>query len=512
MIRNTTVAVLGGGVAGLTAAHELAERGFAVTLYEANAASFGGKARSIPVAGSGTAGRRDLPGEHGFRFFPGFYRHIPDTMRRIPYPGNANGVLDNLVSVEQMQIARAGDSELHLCVHAPRNMHELLAWIQAVFCLGETGIGIDEAAFFASRLWVLLTSCSERRFAEYEHISWWDFIDAENRSEPYRQYLARGLTRTLVAMRAEHGSARTVGYTLLALLFDAMRPGSTADRVLVGPTNDVWIDPWVDHLRRLEVKFQPGARVVALRVAPDSRRICSVTVEIDGECREVVADHYVCALPHQVLAKLVDAELAVAAPSLANLHRLAAEWMNGIQFDISDWDTPGILYGRPARQCSAQEIRDEVWAQLVAHLDDGAEVVLEEATVIDWFLDPTLEFRGPRAPHNPDPLLVNIAGSWRHRPDAATELDNLVVAGDYVRTSTDLATMEAANESARRAVNAILDRVGARQPRCAVMDMYQPAALAPLRALDRARFALGRSHVMLPETARKLDVGSALSG
>jgi hypothetical protein len=28
----------------------------------------GGKARSIPVPGSGTAGRRDLPGEHGFVF------------------------------------------------------------------------------------------------------------------------------------------------------------------------------------------------------------------------------------------------------------------------------------------------------------------------------------------------------------------------------------------------------------------------------------------------------------
>src|SRR5437773_2345920 len=42
------VAVLGGGMAGLTAAHELAERGFQVTVYERNA--LGGKARSIPVA------------------------------------------------------------------------------------------------------------------------------------------------------------------------------------------------------------------------------------------------------------------------------------------------------------------------------------------------------------------------------------------------------------------------------------------------------------------------------
>src|SRR4051794_22582890 len=78
-----SVAVLGGGMTGLTAAHELAGRGFKVTVYERNA--LGGKARSIPVPGTAAGGRRDLPGEHGFRFFPGFYHHVPDTMRRIPF-------------------------------------------------------------------------------------------------------------------------------------------------------------------------------------------------------------------------------------------------------------------------------------------------------------------------------------------------------------------------------------------------------------------------------------------
>jgi protoporphyrinogen oxidase len=47
-----TVAVLGGGVAGLSAAHELVERGFSVTVYE-RSARFGGKARSYGVRGSG---------------------------------------------------------------------------------------------------------------------------------------------------------------------------------------------------------------------------------------------------------------------------------------------------------------------------------------------------------------------------------------------------------------------------------------------------------------------------
>jgi uncharacterized protein with NAD-binding domain and iron-sulfur cluster len=65
------VIVLGGGVAGMSAAHELAERDFEVVVYETRAIP-GGKARSMPVPGSGIGGRPDLPAEHGFRFFPGF--------------------------------------------------------------------------------------------------------------------------------------------------------------------------------------------------------------------------------------------------------------------------------------------------------------------------------------------------------------------------------------------------------------------------------------------------------
>lgn len=101
-----TVAILGAGVAGLTAAHELAERGFRVTVYERKA--LGGKARSIPVPGSGTGGRLDLPGEHGFRFFPGFYHDLGDTMRRIPYPGNTKGCWENLTRATTYLGARAG--------------------------------------------------------------------------------------------------------------------------------------------------------------------------------------------------------------------------------------------------------------------------------------------------------------------------------------------------------------------------------------------------------------------
>src|ERR1700710_2001122 len=103
----TRVAILGGGVAGLTAAHELAERGFEVIVLEARAIP-GGKARSLPVPGSATGGRSDLPAEHGFRFFPGFYRHVPDTMKRIPGPRPGHHVFDELVAADRMMLAREG--------------------------------------------------------------------------------------------------------------------------------------------------------------------------------------------------------------------------------------------------------------------------------------------------------------------------------------------------------------------------------------------------------------------
>ena len=82
------VIILGGGVAGMSAAHELAERGFAVEVYEKQLVYVGGKARSVDAEKTGENGSPDYPGEHGFRFFPGFYQHITDTMKRIPFGQN----------------------------------------------------------------------------------------------------------------------------------------------------------------------------------------------------------------------------------------------------------------------------------------------------------------------------------------------------------------------------------------------------------------------------------------
>ena len=122
-----TVAILGGGVGGLTAAHELAERGFKVRVYERKPV-FGGKARSIPVPDSGKDGRKPLPGEHGFRFFPGFYKHVTDTMRRIPY-GDRGNTYDNLAVATRVLLARAGQTEITWLARCPTSLDDFRAFL-----------------------------------------------------------------------------------------------------------------------------------------------------------------------------------------------------------------------------------------------------------------------------------------------------------------------------------------------------------------------------------------------
>src|SRR3954454_120320 len=120
----TRVAILGGGVAGLTAAHELAERGFYVIVLEQRGIA-GGKARSLPVPGSAAASRPDLPAEHGFRFFPGFYQHIPDTMKRIP-AGQGRSVFERLAFPTRILLAQAGGrNELISTAGPPQSVDDL---------------------------------------------------------------------------------------------------------------------------------------------------------------------------------------------------------------------------------------------------------------------------------------------------------------------------------------------------------------------------------------------------
>ncbi len=533
-----TVAILGGGVAGLSAAQELVERGLHVRVYERKPV-MGGKARSIPVPNSGVGGRQPLPGEHGFRFFPGFYKHVTDTMHRIPF-GDHGNTFDNLTVATRILLARAGQTEITWVARCPTTLEDLRAFLMELFT--PLGVPLDETAYFVSRLLLVATSCTERRLAEYENIPWWNFIAASKMSNAYQTDLGQGLTRSLVAMRAEESSTRTVGCTQLQLLYGLICPERVFDRLLCGPTSDVWINPWTQYLQKLGVEFFPGTRVVSFET--NGTHVTGTRVETASGQSSISADFYVAALPVEVMAALMTNDLKRAAPSLANLDKLKTRWMNGIQFylskdeplvnghaiylnspwaltsisqrqfwnnvdfrqygdgtiggilsvDVSDWEAPGVVYGKPAQECNVVQIKDEVWTQLKQHLNNSGATPIEDANLVAWFLDPDIEFPNPSQATNAEPLLINTAGSLQYRPEAQVELENFFVASDYVRTYTDIACMEAANEAARRAVNCLLAASGSNAQPAQLWPLEEPDFLKPLQEIDRIRFSLSLPH------------------
>src|SRR3954464_15459577 len=313
------VAILGGGMAGLAAAHELVERGFAVDVFERKA--LGGKARSIPVAGTAAGGRRPLPGEHGFRFFPGFYHHVPDSMRRIPFGKNPNGVWDNLTDATETKSPRTeGRADGTVFGIAPDpNEARTPEGMRRILMDGPTGHGPPphELAYFVERVMVFFASCDERRFGEWEHVSWWDFIHAEGKSDEYKKVLARGLPRAVVAAKERVASTRTIGNMAEAFVYNFQGRGNDGapDRVLNAPTNEAWIDPWVALLRKLGVRFHVGQAVEALQVRR-GRIVSARVVDRRGRRRTIEADWFVSAMPAERARKLWSRPLLALDPSL----------------------------------------------------------------------------------------------------------------------------------------------------------------------------------------------------
>ena len=332
------VAILGGGVAGLTCAHELARHGIAVDVFEASG-SVGGKARSQFVPGTGQGARKDLPGEHGFRFYPAFYRHVIATMLEIHDPLSPTGtVAGNLVSAPEAAVAMGAG--VVAVPRRPRTASEIVRSMKAISQVG--GSARDLAMYLGAHL-RYLTSSERRRDGEIDALSWESFIGADRQgrySDDFRDVLL-ACTRTMVAMDARRGSSRTIGKASSLLLRDSVGRGDV-DRTMMGPTTDCWLDPWWRQLERWGVQFQFDRPV--LRLELECGRLARAwTRGPDGAEIPIEADAYVLAVPLEVASRLVSPALADADPSLRRLGQLdmdvLTDWMVGAQFFLRE-DVP----------------------------------------------------------------------------------------------------------------------------------------------------------------------------
>ena len=317
-----------------------------------------------------------------------------------------------------------------------------------------------------------------------------------------------------------------------AFVYNIMGRGNDGalDRVLNAPTNEAWIDPWVAHAAQARRALPRRARrSTALRVRKgriDGARARSTAAAAAGASRPTGSSPR---CRSSARASCSTRSCSRLDPSLEGMHDLFYDWMNGIQFflrepvdithgHITFIDAPWALtaltqaqfWARPRLRARLRRRHGQVDCLSRRHLQLGrARDPLRQAGQAVHEGGGRARGAGRRSSEHktaadklPDDI-VALVRSWTRRsagtrkrgrntnddaaagqhgrlvgeaPDRrATKIPNLFLAGDYVQTNIDLATMEGANESGRAAVNALLDAVGSKAERVADVQAL-PAA------------------------------------
>ena len=212
-----------------------------------------------------------LPGEHGYRFFPSFYRHVFESMRRTPLydpmgQPTQGTVYDNLVSLPRIGIFSERAAPFIVNWEPPPKADTFSRVERNLQNLQRLDVTSQDITQFALRILRYMTTCPERRAQELEDLSWWDYLEGYNPKTGTRLYryssnfahTVKSSSRILAALDGERGDARTCGNTYVQLLTEALVPTPRSICTLNGPTSEAWFAHWRAHLKRLGVQFHRG--------------------------------------------------------------------------------------------------------------------------------------------------------------------------------------------------------------------------------------------------------------
>ncbi|SHQ88945.1 FAD-dependent oxidoreductase [Mycobacteroides abscessus] len=547
------VAVFGGGPAGLTVAHELVERGFEVDLYE-RAEVLGGKVRSFTHPGTGVDGRADLPGNMGGHFFISSYPNLGDTLSRIPFGEAPGSVVDNLTTGAGGLKLTLGWQESAVRIPVPSAATPLPAFLQAMrrdsvrealaFLRLFT---IRDLVLLASKSFALVTCGPQRAWTELEHLALPQYLGAARLSARARR--AMSILGPFGFENADGANARgawqLANFELGAMAGRRDNKFAANFALLNGPENHAWIDPWRRHLESCGVRFHLRNSLTSFSYSGGKVDGASVR-DADGRESRVEADWYVLAVPPgkaiQVLTdQMLDADPALrkiallqeiqmfsvqillthSASGLRTLFTsLSSPWQTAnevltsvwnmdltqygdgeavefvsVQVDDASWrHLPGMLYGKPAKDCTPSEIVEEILAQLRKHLPDGESIFAENA-IHSVHFSPGVTLDEEAGVTVDEPLLACSPSCWENQPEPVTKIRNFFLAGSYTRNAFPGDTMDGANESGKRAANGVIAAAGAPVSPVRVAAGGTPRMLRILQRYDDRRYAAGKRNL-----------------
>jgi Flavin containing amine oxidoreductase len=477
------VTVVGGGLAGMTAALRLGERGYRVKLYEQKS-MLGGNIASRTLA---NGGQLDVYPHMFLGWYQNFWQMLEDIgversenfvrftnvrqLARDEFPRftelingyEASDILANLKSgvappADMFLFGYAGVDLLAEQLNPTVRMHEMSL---SGFLSSRPYItkgAIDAYETFVTRVWAIpsyLVSVKEFRtylaycFAEADSLSW----------------LARGPAAAAVIRPLEVALERAgVAIERLTTVTEVVRADDRVSEIVLqhadfNPRTYMWEttgEPWTEAidelvlavpgptLSRLVHGGEPGRRIVeaAPRLAELSR-LRTQRVPILNLCFK----GKLAGLPPEPVG-LLDSRLSLAFTDISQAWSDAGQFGDRTVCAVSCSDPYGLM------GLQAPENGHQMLLELASYLDfDPGE---------RWGDSPAIDWSWTRYHENWDAQLsLNAIGTDAWRPAPICEgVSNLSFAGDFCSHHVGLTTIESAVTSGLEAVNAIVDRRG----------------------------------------------------
>jgi zeta-carotene desaturase len=464
----STVAIAGGGLAGLAAGCALAEAGFRVTLFERRH-YLGGRASSYQHPGTGEVI------DNCQHVLLGCCTNLLDFYRRA-------GVEDKIRWYEKLTFLEPGGRASVIEPSAlPAPLHTLPSFLRANCLNFRDKMAISRA------LAVLAPSAPPDRGET--------FLDWLKRHGQTAQAIDRFWKTILVSALNEDLDRVSVPYAALVVRESFLKSVAAGRMGLpTVPLTDLYSKTG-DYIRARGGEIQFRAGVESFQTVP-----FAVNVTANGE--EQKFDYLVLAVPFDVLGRILP-DTPVAAPLVAALRQFTTSPITGIHlwFDrqISDLDH-AVLLDRTIQwmfhksriiAARANDARQQVsGASGAPGNGNGSYIELvvscsrslmdkSKAEIVEMAMKEAQEF----FPDAPDAQLLKSAvikevratyspnpGIDRHRPQPATAWPRVFLAGDWTATGWS-ATMEGAVRSGYLAAEAVARFAGGQRPSFVVPDL-----------------------------------------
>ncbi len=483
-----SVAVIGGGLAGIAAASTLAERGLSVTLFE-QAARIGGKIGGERVSVEGVPYELD----HGFHAFFRHYYNLNDFLERV-------GALEGMVAIDDYAILDEGGRLWSFGdVETTPGLNLLDLAGKDVYRLGEVLFGGAR-----KHLNVFLEYDPARTFAAHDRTSFAAWADAAALPARLRRVLA---TFARAFFGEEHRLSAAEVVKAFHFYYLAHDHGLLYDYPAEDYASAV-IAKIEEHLRRVGVTSRTGAAVRTVEVgaggvlvdgaafdevviatpatatrdlalrSPGLRAACPETTRrlarLQRGPRYAVLRAWIDRDLRPGLPVFVATERAGLLDAVASYHRITARdarW-------VSERGGGAVLelhcYAVPDDVPDDEAIRAAMWRALARAFPE-----LADATVAHEHLRVRDDFTA---------LYVGMA---RDRPTTETESPHVCLAGDWVKLPVPAMLMEGAFSSGLFAANAILRRVGLREAPIDTVPLRGLLAERPGPGAPRARRGAG---------------------